>query len=135
MGKKFYVNAKGKVPKGYEAEFSAIEEIKKNIRDMKEKIAELKEEKVVKDRITSYNVCYTKLLRIVYSDGTKTNYELDKIQTNDDNVQVNSGVIDTFIEGILQNKKTTIDAEEAIESMKVVFACLDSDEKGCTVKL
>lgn len=74
-------------------------------------------------------------LKIVYSDGTKTNYELDKIQTNDDNVQVNSGVIDTFIEGILQNKKTTIDAEEAIESMKVVFACLDSDEKGCTVKL
>jgi len=51
LGKKFYVNAKGKVPKGYEAEFSAIEEIKKNIRDMKEKIAELKEEKVVKDEV------------------------------------------------------------------------------------
>ena len=74
-------------------------------------------------------------MKIVYSDGTKVNYELDKIQTNDDDTQVNSGVIDTFIEGILKDKKTTIDADEAIESMKLVFACIDSAEKGCTVKL
>ena len=74
-------------------------------------------------------------LQIVYADGTKAHYELDKIQTNDDSVQVNSGVIDTFIDGVKNNKKTIIDADEAIESMKVVFACLESADKGCTVKL
>ena len=74
-------------------------------------------------------------LEIVHENGEKESFELDKIQTNDDDVQVNSGVIDTFIGGIARGKKTIIDAEEAIESMKVVFACLESSQKGCMVKL
>lgn len=74
-------------------------------------------------------------LEIVRSSGEKESFELDKIQTNEDDVQVNSGVIDTFVDGILNDKKTIIDAEEALESMKVVFACVESAEKGCMVKL
>jgi len=74
-------------------------------------------------------------LKIDYADGTRAHYKLDRIQTNNDSMQANSGVIDTFINGVLNSKKTIIDAEEAIESMKVVFACLESAENGCRVKL
>lgn len=74
-------------------------------------------------------------LEIVHENGEKESFELDKIQTNDDDVQVNSGVIDTFVDGILNDKKTIIDAEEALESMKVVFACVESAQKECMVKL
>lgn len=74
-------------------------------------------------------------LEIVHESGEKESFELDKIQTNDDDVQVNSGVIDTFVDGVLNDKKTIIDAEEALESMKVVFACVESAQKGCMVKL
>lgn len=74
-------------------------------------------------------------LEIVRENGEKESFELDKIQTNDDDVQTNSGVIDTFVDGILNNKKTIIDAEQALESMRVVFACIESANKGCMVKL
>ena len=44
LGKKFYSDAQGTVPKGYEGEFAAIEEVKKDIQEMNEKIADLKED-------------------------------------------------------------------------------------------
>lgn len=74
-------------------------------------------------------------LEIVHENGEKESFELDKIQTNDDDVQVNSGVIDTFVDGILNDRKTIIDAEEALESMKVVFACVESSNNGRMVKI
>ena len=44
LGKEFYIKTKGKAPKGYEDLFGSIEEVKEDIRDMKKKVAELKED-------------------------------------------------------------------------------------------
>jgi predicted dehydrogenase len=72
---------------------------------------------------------------VIHDDGRIERYELDAIPTNEDDIQLNSGVIDTFIQGLLSGEKTTIEGEEVLESMKVVFACLDSASTGCSVKV
>ena len=74
-------------------------------------------------------------LQIVYADGTKANYELDRIQTNEDQQQTSSGAIDMFVESILQGKPSVLDAEDIVKSMRVVFACLESAESGRIVDL
>lgn len=74
-------------------------------------------------------------LEITYADGARVHYELDAMQTNDDVQQLSSGVIDTFIEGIRTNKPTVLDAEAVIDSMRVVFACLQSSASGKIVEL
>lgn len=74
-------------------------------------------------------------LEIIYADGGKVHYEIDRMQTNNDAEPVSSGVIDLFIDGIISNKETVLDAKEALESMRVVFACLDSSRKGRVVQL
>lgn len=75
----------------------------------------------------------TYTLELVYADGTRVHYELDAIQTNDDAQQKSSGVIDLFIEGIKTGKPTILDAKEIIGSMRVVFACLESNDTGMDV--
>lgn len=74
-------------------------------------------------------------LEIIYKDATEAHYELDRIQTNDSNGQSNTGVIDLFVDAVANNKKTVLDGDQALESMKVVFACLASAEEGCTKRI
>jgi predicted dehydrogenase len=74
-------------------------------------------------------------LKIVYGDGVKVNYELDRRQTNDDAQQASSGVIDMFIDAVNTGKATPLDAGELIDSMRVVFACVESDAKGTMITL
>ncbi len=74
-------------------------------------------------------------LDITYEDGTKALFELEKLQTNDDAQQRSSQVIDTFIGGILSGQPTILDAEAVIDSMRVVFACLQSSQDGKIVNL
>ena len=74
-------------------------------------------------------------LQVVYADGTKAHYELDRMQTNDDAQQRSSGVIDLFLEAVLEGKQTVLDAEQIVDSMRVVFACLASAESGKIVEL
>ncbi len=74
-------------------------------------------------------------LQVVYADGTKAHYELDRMQTNDDAQQRSSGVIDLFLEAVLEGKQTVLDAEQIVDSMRVVFACLASAETGKIVEL
>lgn len=74
-------------------------------------------------------------LQVVYADGTKAHYELDRMQTNDDAQQSSSGVIDLFVESILSGKPSVLDAAEILSSMRVVFACLESAETGRIVEL
>jgi len=74
-------------------------------------------------------------LQVVYADGTKAHYELDRMQTNDDAQQRSSGVIDLFLEAVLEGKQTVLDAEQIVDSMRVVFACLASAESGRIVEL
>jgi len=74
-------------------------------------------------------------VEIVYKDGTKVHYEIDRLQTNDDAQQESSGVIDLFVDAVQNGTKTPLDAEDALESMRVVFACLASSEKKASVSL
>ncbi|MDR0854054.1 MAG: Gfo/Idh/MocA family oxidoreductase [Clostridiales Family XIII bacterium] len=74
-------------------------------------------------------------LEIEYLDGKKTHYEIDRMQQNDDAQQTSSGAIDTFVSAILEDKKTPLDADDVIDSMRVVFACLDSSEKRVPISL
>ncbi|MEZ4508173.1 MAG: hypothetical protein R2881_00510 [Eubacteriales bacterium] len=74
-------------------------------------------------------------LQVIYADGTKAHFELDRMQTNDDAQQRSSGVIDVFVNGILTGKKSILDADDILNSMRVVFACLESAESGRIVEL
>lgn len=74
-------------------------------------------------------------LEIEYENGTKTRYEIDRMQTNEDAQQMNSGVIDTFVSAVLTGEASPLDAEDIIESMRVVFACLDSAKQQRPVSL
>jgi predicted dehydrogenase len=74
-------------------------------------------------------------LQVVYADGTKAHYELDRMQTNDDAQQRTSGVIDQFVDSILTGEKSVLDAGDILNSMRVVFACLESAESGRIVEL
>lgn len=74
-------------------------------------------------------------LDIVYADGTRSRCEVDRMQTNEDDQMAKSGVIDMFVDAVLHGKATPLDGKDILESMRVVFACLDSAQKGCVVTL
>lgn len=57
-------------------------------------------------------------------DGSVTKFDLDEIQTNEN--QTNSGVIDAFIDCIIHDQKPPVTAEEAIVSLRVVEKILGS---------
>ena len=70
-------------------------------------------------------------LQQIMADGTRIDYQLDRIQTNDN--QTASGVIDLFVDSLIQNKEPEISGADVLHSMKAVFACLESSEKGCAI--
>ncbi|WHY83883.1 Gfo/Idh/MocA family oxidoreductase [Neobacillus novalis] len=57
-------------------------------------------------------------LIIEMKDGGVVNYELEPIQTNDN--QTSTGVIDSFIDSILQDKEPAVTGEQALASLKVI---------------
>ena len=61
---------------------------------------------------------------IDYRDGTSAAFDMESIQTNDN--QTKSGIIDEFIECIETNKYSDLDGEEALHSMKAIFAAAES---------
>lgn len=62
-------------------------------------------------------------LIIVHSDGKEEKFSLDRIQTNDDEQQASSGVIDEFVDSIITDRPSILDASDILGSMKAVFAC------------
>ena len=65
--------------------------------------------------------------------GETVYYDVDQIQTND--AQTKSGVIDLFIDHLLDEKKPYISGESVLWAMRAVFAALESSEKGCYVEI
>lgn len=57
-------------------------------------------------------------------DGTVIKYELEPIQTNDN--QTKSGVIDAFIDSIIHDKEPPVTGEQAIASLRVIEKILGS---------
>ncbi|MGV3488578.1 MAG: Gfo/Idh/MocA family protein [Tuberibacillus sp.] len=61
-------------------------------------------------------------------DGEVVKYELEQIQTNDH--QTKTGVIDAFIDSILNHKKPVISAKEALASLKVIEKILSHEKNN-----
>lgn len=67
------------------------------------------------------------------SDGSRVNYEVDQLQTN--SKQTKSGVIDAWIQCLIEGKQPELSGEEALCSMKAIFAALKSAENGMYVEV
>lgn len=64
-------------------------------------------------------------------DGSRTEYDVEAIQTNDN--QTSSGVIDLFMDCLVNEKEPEISGASVLHAMKAVFASLEAAEKGCTL--
>ncbi|MCI6374341.1 MAG: Gfo/Idh/MocA family oxidoreductase [Clostridiales bacterium] len=60
-------------------------------------------------------------------------FDVDQIQTNDN--QTKSGVIDLFVDSILDAHVEGISAESVLPAMRAVFAAIESSETGKTVRI
>lgn len=70
-------------------------------------------------------------VKFIHADGHVEYFEADKIQTNDN--QTKSGVIDGWVECLVNNKAPEISAEAVLPSMRAVFASIESSETKKTV--
>ncbi|SER48697.1 Predicted dehydrogenase [Gracilibacillus ureilyticus] len=70
-----------------------------------------------------------------YTDGSKVNYELGQIQTNDNGGQTSSGVIDHFVHCVLNDERPLIDGEEGYKSLKIILAALEANESKKNILL
>ena len=66
-------------------------------------------------------------------DGSKKFYDVDTIQTNDN--QTKSGVIDLWMETLVEDKEPEISGESALAAMRAVFASIRSSETGMAVAI
>jgi UDP-N-acetylglucosamine 3-dehydrogenase len=65
-------------------------------------------------------------LIVQYANGEVVNYQLGKIQTNDEGGQNNTGVINAFIHSIVEDEPSPIPGEEGLKSLSVVLGALKS---------
>lgn len=63
--------------------------------------------------------------------GERVYYDIEGIQTNEN--QTKSGVIDLFIESIIEDKETELAGKNALSSMRAIFASIESSNTGRTV--
>ena len=65
--------------------------------------------------------------------GEKQYFDVDAIQTNDN--QTKSGIIDLWMESLVNNKQPEISGESALAAMRAVFASIRSSETGMAVEV
>lgn len=63
-------------------------------------------------------------VEVIKGNGEKINYELESIQTNEN--QSNTGVIDAFIDSVRLDQKPLVTGEDAISSLKVILGILEA---------
>ena len=69
----------------------------------------------------------------INADGTRIDYQIDQIQTNDN--QTASGIIDLFVDCLVEKKEPEISGENVLHAMKAVFASIESSAKGCAIEV
>lgn len=67
------------------------------------------------------------------ANGEKVLYEIDQIQTNDN--QTKSGIIDLFVESLVEDKEPEISGKSVLSAMRAVFGSIESSETGKTVRV
>lgn len=72
-------------------------------------------------------------LQIIMNNQERIHYEIEAIQTNEH--QTKSGIIDLFIDAILDNTVEYIDGESVVTAMKAVFASVESSKEGRMIKI
>ncbi|CAG9623136.1 Gfo/Idh/MocA family protein [Sutcliffiella rhizosphaerae] len=72
-------------------------------------------------------------LEVLTKDGEKVHYQLESIQTNDN--QTNSGVIDAFIDCVRLDHAPLVTGEDAISSLKVILGIIEAAEKNSVVTI
>lgn len=70
-------------------------------------------------------------ITVTTASGENIYYQIDKIQTNDN--QTKSGVIDEFVDCLVNNKAPVISGESVLTAMRAVFASIQSSQTGRTV--
>jgi predicted dehydrogenase len=70
-------------------------------------------------------------IKVVSREDQVTCYDTDQIQTNDN--QTKSGVIDAFVQCLEENKQPEISGAEALKTMRVIFASVESSQTGRTI--
>lgn len=60
-------------------------------------------------------------------------FDVEQIQTNDN--QTKSGVIDLWVDCLLENKESPISGESVLSAMRAVFASMESSETGKAVDI
>ena len=68
---------------------------------------------------------------VTLKDGSQVLYDIDRIQTNDN--QTKSGIIDAWVESLVENKDPEISGKSVLSSMKAIFAALESSKSNTTV--
>ncbi|KGO32222.1 hypothetical protein Q757_02295 [Oenococcus alcoholitolerans] len=63
-------------------------------------------------------------------NGDRIDYDIDHIQTNES--QTNSGVIDNFVDSLINKKSSVLEAVEILGSMRAVFAGIESNNNNDT---
>jgi predicted dehydrogenase len=72
-------------------------------------------------------------LEVVTKDGEKIRYQLEGIQTNDN--QSKSGVMDAFIDCVRLDKMPLVTGDDALSSLKVIIGIIKSAETNSVVKI
>jgi predicted dehydrogenase len=72
-------------------------------------------------------------IKVTNREGENILFDIDKIQTNDK--QTKSGIIDAFIDCLVENKTPAISGAEVLKSMRVIFASIESSQTGRTVSV
>ena len=72
-------------------------------------------------------------IKVILADGGKISYDVEAIQTNDN--QTKSGVIDLWMESLVEDKAPEISGESALAAMRAVFASIQSSETGKAVDI
>ena len=72
-------------------------------------------------------------IKVILNDGSKISYDVEAIQTNDN--QTKSGVIDLWMESLVNNREPEISGESALAAMRAVFASIESSESGKSVEI
>lgn len=72
-------------------------------------------------------------IEVITKDGERVNYQLENIQTNDN--QTNSGVIDEFIESIRLDQLPLVSGDDALSSLKVILGIIEAAETNTVVTI
>lgn len=70
---------------------------------------------------------------VIKKNGERAMYDVEAIQTNDN--QTKSGVIDLWMDCLLNSRPPEISGEETLCSMRAVFAAIESSETGRSIVL